>query len=115
MILSLNLHFVSEVEETVEHAPGAWSLGSWWFHLPDSEGWGVDLYVFCFCPATTAAFPAEWSWVWVPECWVSGEVSGEVGSAMRVCTCLASIPRLEELFCIKEQIQTTMTSQDRDS
>lgn len=28
MILSLNLCFLSEVEETTEHAPGAWSLGS---------------------------------------------------------------------------------------
>ena len=53
--------------------PGAWSLGSWWFHLPDSEGWGVDLCLFCFYPMPTAAFPAGQSWVWVPDCWVSGE------------------------------------------
>ena len=34
---------------------------------------------------------------------------------VRVCMCLASIRVLEELFCTKEQIQTTTTSQDRDS
>lgn len=42
--------------------------------LLDSEGWGVDLRLFCFCPVPTAAFPAG-SWCGVPG------LAGSVGKA----------------------------------
>ena len=111
-IWSLNLYFVSEVEETVEHDP--WGLEPWFMVVPPPGLWGMGCWPLplLLLPHAHCCLP-RWAILGVGA-GLLGQWGRRLGP-VRVCMCLASILVLEELFCTKEQIQTTTTSQDRDS